>query len=56
MFTNLGADPRLVEEARRLGKHATKTAAIKAALQEYVQWHKAARAHASRSAGRRKKR
>ena len=43
MFTNLGADRKLVEEARQLGGHATKTAAIRAALQEYVRRHKQAR-------------
>jgi Bacterial antitoxin of type II TA system, VapB len=43
MFTNLGADPKFVEEARQLGRHATKTAAIRAALQEYVQLRKRVR-------------
>jgi len=42
MATNLDLNPKLVEEARKVGKHATKKAAVMAALQEYVQRHKQA--------------
>lgn len=42
MATNLALDDKLIEEARRVGKHATKKAAVTAALQEYVQRHKQA--------------
>ncbi|MCK6461751.1 MAG: type II toxin-antitoxin system VapB family antitoxin [Planctomycetes bacterium] len=59
MLTNLGADPKLVEEARQLGGHATKTAAIRAALVEYVQLKKSVPvvgAPASGTARRRKNR
>jgi hypothetical protein len=55
MVTNLGVDPKLVEEARQLGGHATKTAAIRAALLEYVLLHKATRIAAPRSTRKRKK-
>lgn len=37
MATNLALDPSLIEEARRLGKHKTKKAAVTAALEAYVQ-------------------
>jgi Arc/MetJ family transcription regulator len=36
MATNLALDDRLVEEARRLGGHRTKRAAVNEALAEYV--------------------
>jgi hypothetical protein len=42
MATNLALDDKLIEEARRIGKHATKKAAVTAALQEYVQRRKQA--------------
>lgn len=37
MATNLAIDDRLIEEARRIGKHKTKKAAVAEALEEYVQ-------------------
>jgi Arc/MetJ family transcription regulator len=36
MATNLAIDDRLIDEARRIGRHATKKAAVTAALQEYI--------------------
>ena len=36
MPTNLAIDDRLIEEARRMGKHRTKKDAVNAALAEYV--------------------
>ena len=36
MATNLDLDDRLIEEARRLGRHTTKKAAVTDALTEYV--------------------
>jgi Arc/MetJ family transcription regulator len=36
MPTNLGIDDKLVEQAKRLGKHKTKKEAVNAALEEYV--------------------
>ena len=36
MATNLALDPKLIDEARRLGRHKTKKAAVTAALQDYV--------------------
>jgi Arc/MetJ family transcription regulator len=36
MPTNLALDDRLVEEAKRLGKHRTKREAVNQALAEYV--------------------
>ena len=36
MATNLALDDRLIEEARRLGKHRTKKEAVTVALDEYV--------------------
>jgi len=38
--TNLALDDKLIEEARRIGKHKTKKAAVMAALHEYVQRRK----------------
>ncbi len=36
MATNLDLDEKLVEEAKRLGKHRSKRAAVNEALAEYV--------------------
>lgn len=36
MATNLALDDGLIEEARKLGKHKTKKAAVTEALEEYV--------------------
>jgi Arc/MetJ family transcription regulator len=36
MPTNLAIDDRLIAEARRIGHHVTKKAAVTAALQEYI--------------------
>jgi Arc/MetJ family transcription regulator len=36
MPTNLALDDRLIERARRIGKHKTKKDAVTAALEEYV--------------------
>ena len=36
MATNLAIDDELIEEARRVGGHATKRQAVTLALQEYV--------------------
>jgi Arc/MetJ family transcription regulator len=36
MATNLGLDDKLVEEARKAGRHKTKKEAVNAALAEYV--------------------
>jgi hypothetical protein len=35
--TNLALDDRLIEQARRMGRHRTKKEAVTAALKEYVQ-------------------
>ena len=40
MSTNLALDDRLIEAARRAGKHKTKKEAVNAALDEYVQRRK----------------
>ncbi len=40
MATNLALDDRLIEEARRAGKHKTKKEAVTAALGEYIQRRK----------------
>jgi Bacterial antitoxin of type II TA system, VapB len=40
MATNLAIDDRLIEEARRIGKHKTKKEAVTAALDEYIRWRK----------------
>jgi hypothetical protein len=40
MATNLAIDDKLIEEARRLGKHRTKKAVVTEALEEYIQRHK----------------
>lgn len=36
MATNLAIDDRLIDEARRIGQHGTKKAAVTAALEEYI--------------------
>ena len=36
MATNLAIDDKLINEARRIGGHATKKEAVTVALQEYV--------------------
>lgn len=40
MATNLAIDDRLIEEARLIGKHATKKGVVTEALQEYIQRRK----------------
>ena len=40
MATNLAIDDRLIEEARKSGKHKTKKAAVTTALREYIQRHR----------------
>lgn len=40
MPTNLAIDDRLIEEARKSGKHKTKKEAVTTALQEYIQRHR----------------
>lgn len=40
MATNLALDDRLIEEARRIGRHKTKKEAVSAALAEYVKRRK----------------
>ena len=37
MATNLDLDDKLIEAARRLGRHRTKRDAVTRALEEYVQ-------------------
>jgi len=39
MPTNLALDDRLIERARRAGKHKTKKEAVTVALEEYVRRH-----------------
>ena len=39
MPTNLALDDRLIEKARRAGKHKTKKEAVTAALENYVRQH-----------------
>lgn len=36
MPTNLAIDDRLIEEARRVGRHRTKKETVTAALEEYI--------------------
>lgn len=36
MATNLAIDDRLIEEARKIGKHRTKKATVTEALEEYI--------------------
>jgi hypothetical protein len=40
MPTNLAIDNRLIEEARKLGRHRTKRETVTAALDEYIQRRK----------------
>ena len=40
MPTNLALDDRMIEEARRIGRHKTKKEAVTAALQEYIKHRK----------------
>jgi Arc/MetJ family transcription regulator len=40
MPTNLAIDDKLIDEARALGNHKTKKAAVTAALDEYIRRHK----------------
>jgi len=40
MSTNLALDDSLIEEARKIGQHKTKKAAVTAALKEYVKYQK----------------
>ena len=40
MATNLAIDDELINEARYVGQHKTKRAAVTAALREYIQRHK----------------
>lgn len=40
MPTNLAIDDHLIDQARRIGHHVTKKAAVTAALQEYIQRRK----------------
>ena len=40
MPTNLAIDDRLIEEARKTGKHKTKKEAVTTALKEYIQRHR----------------
>lgn len=42
MATNLAIDDKLLEEARLVGKHATKKAVVNEALAEYIQRRKQA--------------
>ena len=42
MATNLAIDDSLLEEARIIGKHATKKAVVNEALAEYIQRRKQA--------------
>jgi hypothetical protein len=38
--TNLAIDDRLIEEARRIGRHKTKKETVTAALEEYIRRRK----------------
>ncbi len=40
MPTKLALDNKLIEQARRIGRHKTKKEAVRAALREYVQRRK----------------
>ena len=40
MATNLAIDDNLIEEAKRIGNHKTKKAAVAEALEEYIRRHK----------------
>ena len=39
MATNLALDNKLIEKAKKIGKHKTKRAAVTEALEEYIQNH-----------------
>ena len=43
MATNLALDDKLVEEAKRIGRHRSKREAVNQALAEYVARHKRSR-------------
>lgn len=43
MATNLAIDDRLIEEARKVGGHRTKKAAVTEALEEYIRRRKQSR-------------
>ena len=43
MATNLAIDDSLIEEAKSVGNHKTKKAAVTVALEEYIQRHKQAK-------------
>ena len=43
MATNLDIDPKLIEEARRIGKHTSKKDAVTEALKEYIRSRKQTR-------------
>lgn len=43
MATNLAIDDKLINEAKRVGRHKTKKEAVTTALAEYIQRHKQAR-------------
>ncbi len=40
MATNLAIDDKLIDEARRIGRHRTKKEAVTAALDEYIRKRK----------------
>ncbi len=40
MATNLAIEDKLIEEAKKIGKHKTKKAAVTEALKEYIQRRK----------------
>jgi Arc/MetJ family transcription regulator len=40
MATNLAIDDKLIEEAKRIGRHKTKKEAVTAALDEYIRRRK----------------
>ncbi|HPD15966.1 MAG TPA: type II toxin-antitoxin system VapB family antitoxin [Planctomycetota bacterium] len=40
MATNLALDDRLIETARRIGRHKTKKEAVTTALKEYIQYRR----------------
>jgi hypothetical protein len=40
MATNLAIDDKIIEEAKKVGGHRTKKAAVLEALEEYIQYHK----------------
>ena len=40
MATNLALEDKLIDEARRIGKHKSKKDAVNAALRDYIRFHK----------------